>query len=150
MPIRSRKRDSLRKGATNKKSVIKNDLTDMVIDDGDTITFEWIERVGATWNETYEVWEGGTMSTVTKDVQGLGRVVDYAEDEMEYEWGRIAVGDCLIRFPYDFDIEQFNDKDNLRFIYKGQRWKPDSALGIAETFNDEPFSKLLKGVKSLD
>ncbi|WP_257064276.1 hypothetical protein [Priestia megaterium] len=150
MPIRSRKKDSLRKGKTNLTSLIQSDLEDMITSDGDTITFEWTERTGATWNETYEVWEGGTTTTMTQDVRGLGRVVDYAEDEMEYEFGRIAVGDCLIRFPISFDIEQFEDKTDLRFIYKGQRWKPDSPLGVGETFSDVPFSKLLKGVKSLD
>lgn len=150
MPIRSRKRDSLRRGITNKRSILQNDITDMVAEDGDTVTFEWIERVGAVWNDIYEVWEGGTETKMTQDVYGLGKVVDYAEDEMEYEWGRVAVGDCLVRFPYNFNIEQFKDKESLRFIYKGQRWKPDSPLGVGETFNDVVISKLLKGVKSLD
>jgi hypothetical protein len=147
--LRGRK-NPLRKGISDKSSRIRSDMERLIVVDGDTVTFQWKERVGAVWNETYEVWEGGTVEKKELAVAGLGKVVDYAEDEMEYEWGRVAVGDCLIRFPYDFDIEQFNDKEELRIVYKGQRWRPDSALGVGDWFNNKLISKLLKGVKSLD
>jgi len=139
----------LRKGKFDIPKTMSADVK-MMTEEGDTVTFEWKEVVGGTWNETYEVWEGGIEITKTLQQKGFGRVVDYAEDEMEYEWGRVAVGDCLIRFPVDFNIEQFNDKTDLRFIYKGQRWKPDSPLGVGDWVNDQQVTKILKGVKSLD
>lgn len=144
------KRDTLRKGKADKVRLFRSDIIENINVDGDTVTFEWKERIGATWNETYEVWEGGTVEAVNEMVRGIGKVVDYKEDEMEYEWGRVAVGDCLIRFPYDFDIEKFNEKMELRFIYKGQRWKPDNPLGVGDWINDNIISKILKGVKTLD
>lgn len=141
---------TLRKGVQNRAKAMRDDIEKMVGDDGDTITFEWKERVGAVWNPIYEVWEGGEITKKTMEVVGIGKVVDYAEDEMEYEWGRVSVGDCLIRFPYSFNIEQLNDKQELRFLYKGQKWKPDSALGIGDWLNNQIVSKILKGVKAID
>lgn len=150
MPGLRRTKTPLRKSRFNKAIVMINDVIKMAEEDGDTVTFEWKERVGATWNETYEVWEGGAVTTATYTTKGFGKVVDFAEDEMEYEWGRVAVGDCLIRFPIDFDIEQFSNKEELRFTYKGQRWKPDNKLGVGDWLENHQVSKILKGVKTLD
>ena len=144
------KKSNLRRRSDSLHESIAFDLNNMIENDGSTITFEWKEVTGGTWNPTYEVWEGGTEEILTLEQKGIGRVIDYAEDEMEYEWGRVSVGDCIVRFDDDFNIEQLKDKEHLRFIYKGQRWKPDSTLGVQEYYGDRPFCKILKGVKSLD
>ena len=130
--------------------LIKDDLAQMINRDGSTVTFVWYEITGGTWNPTYETWEGGTKTEFTLEQKGLGRVVDYEEDEMEYEWGRVSVGDAVIRFDVGFDIEALQDKTDLRFIYKGQKWKPDSTLGVMEYQGDTPYCKILKGAKSID
>lgn len=129
---------------------MRDDLNNMIQEDGDTVLFTWIEITGGTWNETYEVWEGGTETQMTHTIRGLGKVVDYAEDEMEYEYGRIGVGDCYVRFPWSTDLSPIIGKEKVRFIYKGQRWKIDSPLGIGDTYSDNLYSIAIKGVKASD
>lgn len=145
-----KKRDSLRKGATDKVRLIRNDINSMIEMDGDTVTFTWKETTGAVWNSTYEVWEGGTIENKSLEVRGIGKTVDYVDDEMEYEYGRIEVGECIVRFPYDFDLSQFGDKEELRFIYKQRKWRIDGSLNWVEKINNQVFAKVIKGVRSLD
>lgn len=144
------KRDVLRKAKTDKVYLLRRDISEMIDMDGDVVTFEWIEKEGAVWNETYEVWEGGTDVLKSLSEKGIGKVVTHAEDVMEYEWGRVAVGDCIVRFKHDFDIENLKDKEGLRFVYKGRKWKPDSKLGIGDWISGGMTCKLLKGVKAVD
>lgn len=127
---------------------VRKDMVRLIDRDGDTVTFNWTEHTGATWNETYEIWEGGEETPMNLEAKGLGKVVPYREDIMEYEWGRVQVGECLIRFPVSFDIEQFKDKTDVLFKYKGQTWKIDSPLGVQEYYMEEPLCKMLKGVKT--
>ena len=131
-------------------TLMRDDLKRMIEEDGDTVAFMFTEIVGGTWNETYEIWEGGVETEVTHAIRGLGKVVDYAEDEMEYEYGRIGVGDCVIRFPWDTDLTPILGKEGVRFLFKGQRWKLDSPLGIGDSYNDNLYSLAIKGVKSSD
>jgi len=147
-----RRRTNLRRTAypDSVKDTVIRDVESLINRDGGTVTFEWIEVVGGVWNEDYEVWEGGEEKTLTMDVKGLGKVVDYKEDIVEYEWGRIGVGEALIRFSINFNIEQFANKEQLRIIYKGQRWRVDSPLGVCEYYRDDPYCKFLKGVKAVD
>ena len=145
-----RKNSHLRRKNRDQSELIINDLNKMIENDGSTVTFTWIEVTGGVWNPTYEVWEGGTETEYTLEQKGLGRVVDYEEDEMEYEWGRVSVGDAVIRFDVNFDIDVLKDKTDLRFIYKGQKWKPDSTLGVMEYQGDISYCKILKGVKAID
>lgn len=142
MPRRRMRRDRV--------TLLRDDMKELIRTDGDTVVFEWQEMTGGTWNETYEVWEGGEEERKTHSIKGLGRVVDYKEDEMEYEYGRVGVGEALIRFAYDTDLSPIMGKEGIRFIYKGQRWKIDSPLGIGDTFNDNLYSIVIKGVKATD
>lgn len=131
-------------------TLLRDDLERMILDDGDTVTFMWKEITGGVWNETYEVWEGGEETEKTYEIMGLGKVVDYAEDEMEYEYGRIRVGDAIVRFPWDADMSPILDKEGVRFLYKGQRWKIDSPIDVGDTLNNNLYSIAIKGVKSSD
>ena len=139
-----------RKMIKDRIDLLRDDIKNLIETDGDTVVFEWHEMTGGTWNETYEVWEGGKEERQTYSIRGLGRVVDYKEDEMEYEYGRIGVGEALIRFAYDTDLSPIMNKEGVRFIYKGQRWKIDSPLGIGESYNDNLYTVTIKGVKATD
>lgn len=130
--------------------MLRDDLDRLIQTDGDTVVFKWVEVTGGTWNETYETWEGGTETEMSHTLKGIGKVVDYAEDEMEYEYGRISVGDCIIRFPWDANFEPIMGKEGVRFIYKGQRWRVDSTIGVGDAYSDEYYSMIVKGVKSSD
>lgn len=147
----------LRRNHYHLRGIHRNKINDMRFDielqcqtDGDIVTFHWIELEGATWNPVYETWEGGTKIEKTKEFKGIGKVVAHKEDEMEYEWGRLSVGQCLIRLPYDADVESLNDKQNLYFTYKGANWKMDNDLGVGDWHEGELISKILKGVKHHD
>lgn len=129
---------------------MRDDIIYLCETEGETVTFYWTESEGATYNEIYQVWEGGTEIEKTVEFKGIGKVVDYKEDEMEYEWGRVLVGQCLIRLPYDSDVESLNDKQNIYFIYKGAKWKLDNSLGIGDWHEGKLISKILKGVKHGD
>lgn len=130
--------------------VLRNDLKMSILEDGDTVTFVWKENTGGVWNETYQVLEGGVETDVEHKIKGIGKVVDYKEDEMEYEYGRVRVGQCIVRFPYDTNLTPIMNKEGVRFIFKGQRWKIDSPLGIGDNYADQLFSLIVQGVKSLD
>lgn len=130
--------------------MIKEDFSNMVNEDGSTITFEWTERTGGTYNEIYDLYEGATETKQTLSVKGVGEIVRHKEDIMEYEFGRVEVGECFIRFKYDFNLIQFKGKDDLRFIYLGQKWKVDSPLGLGDIYADEYWCKYIKGVKAID
>lgn len=130
--------------------LLRDDLAQMIEDDGDTVNFVWKEMSGGVWNETYEVWEGGVEAEKSYKIKGLGKVVDYAEDEMEYEYGRVRVGDSFLRFPWDADLTPIMEKEGVRFIFKGQRWKIDSPIGIGDVYADNLYSLSIKGVKTND
>lgn len=140
----------VRRMKRDRVDLLRDDLKKMIQEDGDTVTFIWTEVAGGTWNETYEVWEGGTPTEMTHSIRGIGKVVDYAEDEMEYEYGRIGVGECVIRFPWDTDLTPILNKDKVRFLYKGRRWRIDSPLGVGDSYADNQYSVAIKGVKSSD
>lgn len=140
----------VRRMKRSRVELIRDDLNKMIEEDGNTVTFTWKEITGGVWNEAYEIFEGGTETEKTFEIKGLGRVVDYAEDEMEYEYGRIKVGDCYVRFPWDADLSPIMNKEGIRFLYKGQRWKLDSDLDVGESLGDEMYSILIKGVKATD
>lgn len=148
--IRPKNKGYLRKDKRSRMETSRHDIAELARIDGDIVTFEWSEREGAVWNELYECWEGGEEQKVTLEIKGLGKVIEYKEDEMEYEWGRVHLGECLIRFPYDFAIEELNEKEGLRFRYKNQWWKVDSDLGVGDWCEGEIISKMLKGVKDND
>jgi hypothetical protein len=131
-------------------TVLKDDLKTLVELDGETVTFVWQEMSGGTYNEVYGVWEGGELTPKEHKVRGLGKVVDFKEDEMEYEYGRIRVGECIVRFPYDVDLTPIFNKEGVRFMFKGQRWKFNSEIGIGDTHDDQQYSILILGVKSVD
>ena len=128
----------------------RNDLKQIVDYDGSTIVFSWTEITGGVWNETYEIWEGGTETQMTHSIRGLGKVVKTSDEVVEYEWGRIEQGQVLIRFPYDADLSQFEGKTNLRFYFLGRKWQLDSPLNAASYHNDEIYAKYIKGIKALD
>jgi len=130
--------------------MLRDDLKQMIQDDGDTVIFQWTEVTGGTWNETYEVWEGGTETTMSHTLRGIGKIVDYAEDEMEYEYGRVSVGNCIIRFAWDANLTPIIGKSGVRFIYKGQRWRTDSTIGVGDSYNDNLYSLVVLGVKASD
>lgn len=130
--------------------VLRDDLNYLIQGDGDTVTFTWTEMEGGTFNETYKVWEDGVETPKEFKIKGLGKIVDYKEDEMEYEYGRVQVGQCLVRFPWDTDLAPITGKEGVRFTYKGQRWVIDSPLGIGDSHGDEMFSLIVQGVKALD
>lgn len=140
----------LRKGGQSEDLVVKRDFENNVDKYGSTIVFEWEETVGGTYDETYETWVGGTVTPLSTEVKGLGRVLDYKEDMNDVDNVRLAVGDCIARFPVSFDLKQFADKEKVRFIFNGQRWKIDSDLDWADYFSDTMISKNVKGVKSND
>lgn len=129
--------------------VIRNDLKRMIEEDGDTVTFTWTEITGGTWNPTYEIWEGGTEEEKTYSLKGIGKVVDYKEDQMETEYGRIDVGQCIVRFPYDSNhVNVIKNKSNVSFWFRSQKWKIDSNLEYGEFYDDQRYSFVLIGVKS--
>lgn len=130
--------------------VLRDDLQFMVQEDGDSVIFQWKEITGGVWNETYEVWEGGTEEEKTYTIRGIGKIVDYAEDEMEYEYGRVGVGECVVRFAWNADLSPIMGKEGVRFMYRNQRWKIDSPLGLGDTYNDNLYSLAIRGVKSSD
>lgn len=140
----------MRRMKKSRIDVLRDDLKFVVDQDGDTVTFVWKEMSGGTWNETYQAQEGGVETPKEYKLKGIGKVVDYKEDEMEYEYGRIRVGQCIVRFPFDADLSPIMDKEGVRFLYKGQRWKIDSPLGIGDVHGDEQFSLILQGVKASD
>lgn len=130
--------------------LLKDDMELLINLTYDTITFQWTETEGGYWDDIYETWIGGEEKIKELETKGMGKVVSHKEDEMEYEFGRVSVGECIVRFPVSFKIEELSDKNNMRFIFKGQKWKPDSKFGVGEYFNDVMYSKLLKGIKAVD
>lgn len=128
--------------------MMRDDLKHIIEENGDIVTFIWIEKTGGVWNDTYEVWEGGSDEEKTYKLRGIGKVVDYKEDELEYEYGRIGVGECIVRFGWDDDLSPIKNKSGLRFLYKGQKWQIDSPIGVGDSLRDEMYSLILKGVKS--
>jgi len=128
----------------------RDDLKQIVEYDGSTIRFEYVDRVCTVYNEIYEVCEVYEDTPVTVGIRGLGKVISSTEDEVEYEWGRVPVGSCLIRFPYDANLSQFEGKTNLRFYFLGRKWQLDSPLNATSYHNDEIYAKHIKGIKALD
>lgn len=130
--------------------ILRDDLNLLINSDGDTVRFVWTEREGGYFNEVYGVYEGGREVEKELKIKGLGKVVDYKEDEMEYEYGRIRVGECIVRFPWDADLSPIIGKEGVKFYYKGQKWTIDSPLDIGDTYGDERYSIVVLGVKSVD
>ncbi|QJT70408.1 hypothetical protein [Microcystis phage MaeS] len=130
--------------------VLRDDLKHVVSEDGDTVTFTWEETTGGTYNEVYKVWEGGIKQTIEHKIKGIGKVVDYKQDIMEYEYARIGVGECIVRFPHDVNLAPVMGKEGVHFLYKGEKWKLDSPLGIGDSYNDMFYSLSIKGVKAND
>jgi hypothetical protein len=137
----------------NKRSfieILRKDFISMVRKEGQTLIFSWKETTGGTWNPTYEIWEGGTETTETHQIKGVGKVVDYKENQMETEFGRIDVGECIVRFPHDVDFEPIKNREDLRFSFQGQNWRLDLPLGVGDMYGDDYFTRVIKGVKVID
>ena len=149
--IRLRKnRISLRHDLYKKSITVANDVEKIAEFDGDVITFKWKEYSEGAWNEVYQAFEGESFEYKTLEAKGFGRVVDFKEDEMEYEWGRVSVGECLVILPVSFDIESLNNKQDLKFKFKGVWWKVDGTLGVGDYVEGVKVTNRLKGVKSVD
>jgi hypothetical protein len=128
----------------------QEDLKKIVELDGSNIRFEYPGSVCKIWNETYQFCEEFEDAPVSVDIRALGRVIKSSEDELEFEWGRLPVGTCLITFPFDADLSQFEGKEHLRFTFLGRKWQLDSPLNAASYHNDEIYAKYIKGIKALD
>lgn len=134
-----------------KKSTIQLFRDDMQLNierEGNDVTFEWLERVGAVWNPTYEVWEGGTEEQKSYTERCIGKIIDYKEDIMESEFARYNVGECILRFVYDspvFDV--LKDKSGIVFIYQNQRFKIDSPFYTGDMVDNQFYSLIMRGVK---
>jgi len=129
---------------------VSKDIKGLIIRDGSELKFTWSEWEGAEWNDTYDVWEGGKKVERYWKLKGLGKVLSHKEDIMEYAWGRVAVGDCIVRFSLDDDISKLKEVDQLRFTFKDQKWRVDSPLGVKEYYGDTPYCFVIKGVKAVD
>lgn len=141
---------SLRNKTFNKVDILRNDIKEAITNDGSDVTFIWEEVTGGVWNEDYETWEGGTLAEQRLTVRCIGKVYEYSVKEMEYEMIRVPVGTCIIRLPFDFDMNQINNKDDLRFEYLGKRFKVDSSFSYREYIDNQPINWVIKGEKSLD
>ncbi|AGR46589.1 hypothetical protein vBBak6_036 [Bacillus phage v_B-Bak6] len=118
---------------------------------GEEVVFEWTEMVGGVWNEVYEIWEGGVMEKKYYKEMGIGKVYWYKEDLIEVEYGKLNVGDCIVRFPYDsplFDV--LRGKHNVVFVYKNQRFAFNSPFDIGDSVQGHLVCKIVRGTKSTE
>lgn len=137
-----------------KKSTVqlfRDDIKQNIEREGSNVVFEWTEVTGATWNETYEVWEGGQETKQFYHERGIGKIVDYKEDIMEEEFARFNVGECIVRFPYDSNIfDVLSGKSDVTFVYQGQRFKIDSPMYTGDMIDNSFYALIVRGVKDYD
>jgi hypothetical protein len=138
------------RGKKETLDMVRDDFDKMLEDDGSEVIFTYIEREGATWNEAYKMWEGGTEEEKTITTKAVGRILDFRENKMEYEFGRISVGDAVIRFRYDFELDQMLGKERLRIFFNGQTWILDSSVEWFDFYAGQPICRAIRGYKAVN
>lgn len=131
--------------------VLRDDMNTMIDKTGKTVVFEWKEVEGGVWNEVYETWEGGKEVKKTYSEICSGKIIWYKEDLLTTEYGRMNVGDCILRFRYDssiFDI--LRNKRDVVFTFENQRFSFNSPFDIGDEVNDKLYSKIIRGVKATE
>ena len=138
-------------GLRRKRSMLEKFRDDVIFNieqDGSDVTFEWTELTGATWNDVYEVYKGGTPVAKSYTERCIGKIIDYKEDYMEAEFARFNVGECILRFAYDSPLfSTLEGKGDVTFAYQGQRFKIDSPLFTGDMYNNAFYSCIVRGVK---
>jgi len=85
-----------------------------------TVTLEWSETVGGTFNEAFKRYEGGVIQTFTLPNLKAEKIVVTETNILTLDIGGVKAGDVVFRFPANTDLE----KPNLVIIHNQTRYYP--------------------------
>ena len=102
---------------------MRKDFSDLLSSaQGTPITIRYLLSIsGATWDETYQQWVGGTKTYTTVSAQALQQhVKDRDQDLLEFAF--VKMGDCVFSILPSIDLE---DKEEVTIIDPdGGVWVP--------------------------
>lgn len=94
---------------------------------GQTVTLDWLASHTGTYDTFRQTYNGGTATrTKMPDVACL--VYHITANDVTYgDWGSAQVGDLMMGFDRDLDLDDFDD---LKIIYKQREYKPEPASDV--------------------
>lgn len=94
---------------------------------GQTVIFDWLESHTGAYDAFRQTYNGGTATrTQMPDVACLVYHIT-ANDVLYGDWGSAQVGDLMIGFDRDLDLDDFDD---LKIIYNQREYKPEPASDV--------------------
>jgi hypothetical protein len=94
---------------------------------GQTVIFDWLASHTGAWDSARQEYNAGT-ATRTQMTNVAAMVYHISGNDITYgDWGSAQVGDLVIGFDRNLDLDDFDD---LKIIYRQREYRPEPTSNV--------------------